>query len=412
MANEGKKKCTKCNEVKDFAEFGKDKKSEDGYLEICKECNKDDKDNMKPKKPTKKIKKQDFDMDDFLEGEGLDNEPQDKELSWIPLSKGWHDALKLVGFPRGYVSLVRGYSNTGKSTAFYEAIAGAQKVGDMPIVIETEGNWSWDHAKKIGVEFVEKVDKNTGEVKLVLKNGILMRSQDLYNRYKNYNHQESKEMSKPTRSEPVIEDVALFISEMLDKQADGKLPFNLCFLWDSIGTLNCYKSACSNTSNNMWNAGAMNVFQSIVNFKIPASRSVDSEYTNTMICVQKIWLDSMNGTVIKHKGGEFMFFNSRIIVHLGGILTHGTSKLKAKSLSQDVQYGTETKIRCEKNHINGIERSGKIASTPHGYINPDEKEAYKKEHQQFIHDMLNASYDEELSFYEEEGDFEGDDIKE
>lgn len=364
------------------------------------------------KKPAKTIEKKSFDLDAFLESENLNTEPKDKELTWIPLSKAWFDALKLPGFPRGFVSLVRGYSNTGKSTAFYEAIAGAQKIGDFAIVIETEGNWNAEHAKMVGVKFKEVVDTETGEIIEKPDNFMLVRSKDLYRMYKNYNHQESKMMSKPTRGEPVIEDVSLFISEMIQKQEDGLIPMNMVFLWDSIGTLNCYKSACSNTSNNMWNAGAMGAFQAIVNFKIPSSRSIDSEYTNTMICVQKIWLDSMNGTVIKHKGGEFMFFNSRIIVHLGGILTHGTKKLTAKALNQDFQYGTEAKIRCEKNHVTGIERNGTIASTPHGYVNPDELDEYKKQNRQFIHDALNVDYDTVIDYTTEEVNLEGDDIRE
>jgi hypothetical protein len=372
---------------------------------------------LKPKKEVAggnktPIEKVPFDLDSFLESENINSEPRDKELSWVPLSKAWHDALKLPGFPRGYLSLVRGYSNTGKSTAFYEAIAGCQKIGDLAVVIETEGNWSDKHAKQVGVKFKEVVDKTTGEITEKPDGFILMRSEDLYEKYKNYNHQDSKMGSKPTRGEPVIEDVSLFISEMLQKQEDGIITSDMCFLWDSIGTLNCYKSACSNTSNNMWNAGAMGCFQSIVNFKIPSSRSVAKPYTNTMICVQKIWLDNMNGTVVKHKGGEFMFFNSRIIVHIGGILTHGTKKLTAVALGQDFQFGTEAKIRCEKNHVTGIERNGTIASTPHGYVNPSELDGYKKEKRQFIHDALNVSYDEEISFKEEEGRLEGDDILE
>ena len=364
------------------------------------------------KTPKKIIEKKSFDLDDFLESENINSNPKDKELTWVPLSKAWHDALKLPGFPRGYVSLVRGYSNTGKSTAFYEAIVGCQKIGDLAIVIETEGNWNDEHAKQVGVKYREVVNESTGEVIEKPDGFILIKSKDLYNRYKNYNHQDSKMMTKPTRLEPVIEDVSLFISEMIQKQEDGLIQKNICFLWDSIGTLNCYKSACSNTSNNMWNAGAMGVFGAIVNFKIPSSRDEDSQYTNTMICVQKIWLDNMNGTVIKHKGGEFMFFNSRIIVHIGGILTHGTKKLTAKALNQDFQYGTEAKIRCEKNHVTGIERNGVIASTPHGYVNPDELDEYKTKNRKFIHDSLNVSYDVELEYVETDGKFEGEDLVE
>lgn len=364
----------------------------------------------KKKGPKKGIKKDDFNLDEFLNGEGLNSEPNDKPLSWIPLNKAWFDALNLPGFPRGFVSLVRGYSNTGKSTAFYEAIAGAQKIGDFPIVIETEGNWNWKHAQQCGVKFIESVDEVTGEVTTKPDGFMLMRSHDIYNKYKCYDHKDSKMTSKATRLEPVIEDVSLFISDMLQKQEDGKLPLNLCFLWDSIGTLNCYKSAVSNASNNMWNAGAMNAFQAIVNFKIPSSRSVENPYTNTFICVQKIWLDSMNGTVIKHKGGEFMYFNSRIIVHLGGILTHGTKNLKATSLGQNFQYGIETKAKCVKNHINGIEKEGKLASTPFGFANPDELAEWKKEHREFIHNSLSVPYDAPIDYSEEDGEM-GDEDK-
>ena len=185
---------------------------------------------------------------------------------------------------------------------------------------------------------------------------------------------------------------------------------NLCFLWDSIGTLNCYKSATSNSSNNMWNAGAMGIFQAIVNFKIPTSRIETSPYINTFISVQKIWFDNMN-TVIKHRGGDFMFYNARLIVHLGGILTHGTHKLKATALGQDFQYGTKADIRCEKNHITGIERKGKIASTPHGYINHAEEAEYKAKHRAFIHASLNVPYDAEITYTEEEGEISIDDRK-
>lgn len=366
---------------------------------------------MAKKGPKKVIEKKSFDLDSFLESEGLNSEPKDKELTWIPLSKAWHDSLKLPGFPRGFVSLVRGYSNTGKSTAFYEAIAGAQKVGDFCVIFETEGNWSIEHSKMCGVKYIEEVDKKTGEIIEKPDGFMLLRNQDIFKKFKNYCHKDSKEMSKQTRNEPVIEDIALYMSRLIDLQNEGKFPRNICFLWDSIGTLNCYKSAVSNASNNMWNAGAMGAFQSLVNFKIPASRDIDSEFTNTFICVQKIWLDSMNGTVIKHKGGEFMFFNSRIIVHLGGILTHGTKKLKAKALGQDFQFGTETKIRCEKNHVTGIERSGVIASTPHGYVNPSEINEYKTKHRKFIHDALNVDYDTSIDFYEEEGTFDVEDEK-
>lgn len=360
---------------------------------------------MAGKRPTKKTTNtanQTFNLDTYLDGQELDVNPEDKEITWIPLSKPWHDAIKLPGFPRGYVSLVRGFSNTGKSTAFYEAIAGAQKIGDFPIVIETEGNWSDEHARSVGVRYKEVVNEETGEVTYKGDGFMLIKQHSLYQMYKNYCHDECKMKSKPTRYEPVIEDVALFVNQKIKEQEQGLLPMNLCFLWDSIGTLNGYRTATKDASNNQWNAGSMNAFGSLVNFKIPSSRDKASKYTNTFICVQKIWLDNMNGGIVKHKGGEFMFFNSRLIVHLGGIVSHGTVKLHATALGNTYQYGTRTKIKCEKNHISGIERSGLIASTPHGFVNPDELDEYKKDNRAFIHAAMNVPFDTEVSYEEEE----------
>jgi hypothetical protein len=54
------------------------------------------------------------------------------------------------------------------------------------------------------------------------------------------------------------------------------------------------------------------------------------------------------------------------------------------------QFGIETKVRCEKNQVNGVEEQGKIASTPHGYVNPSKIEEYKKENRDYILARLNS----------------------
>lgn len=355
-----------------------------------------------PIKKTTSTEKKAFDKSAIKAKLGLVNTVKEKELTWIPLKKAFHDALKIPGFPRGYVSMIRGYSNTGKSTAFYEGIAGAQAIGDHPVIIETEGNFNWEHARNVGMVFEEVVDETTGEIIDYDGDFTIVRSDDLYEMFKTYDYKSSTNTTKVQRYEPVIEDVHRFMVQVLDMQAEGEFNRNIAFFWDSIGTLNGYQSATSKTTNNQWNAGAMNVFQPLTTSRIPASRREHSPFTNTFVCVQKIWLDNMNGSVIKHKCGEMMFFNSRLIVHLGGILTHGTTKLKATALGQDFQYGTEVKIRCEKNHVNGIERNGKIASTPHGYWNPDELDEYKKQHRQFIHDALNVDYNTVITYTTED----------
>ena len=355
-------------------------------------------------KPTKQV----FDLKKFKQTNNFDHKVKEKELSWIPMSEAFTKATKLPGGARGFVQLYRGFSNSGKSTAIYELAAGAQAIGDLPVIIETEGNWNWDHARNIGVKAEEVVDESTGEIDYE-GDFLLFRGHDLLRMYGKYDYASSKEMTKVMRTEPVIEDVARLIDELLLAQANGDLPRNLVFLWDSIGTLNCYKGTQSKSSNNQWNAGAMkSAFMAITHNKIPASRSVDSEYTNTFAAVQKIWLDSsgMGMPVVKHSGGEAMFYASRLIIHYGGTVSHGTSKLTATLGGNSYQYGIEAKIGVIKNHVTGAQEEGKICSTPHGYVAPDKLDEYKKEHKSYFSNLFSADFDSINFSYEEVTDIE------
>ena len=136
----------------------------------------------------------------------------------------------------------------------------------------------------------------------------------------------------------------------------------------------------------MWNAGAYEKsFKYLLNNTIPSSRKEDREFTNSLIAVQKIWIDNMNGGGVKHKGGETFFFGARLIYHFGGIITHGTRRVTATSKSRDLNFGFENKVNIAKNHIDGewggISLEGKIISTPTGFIYGDKENeaAYKKE---------------------------------
>ena len=343
----------------------------------------------KPTRPT--IDKKVFDLKAFKEAKGLTRTNKPKDLTWIPLSESFQEALGIPGIPRGYTSLARGYSNTGKSTAIYEAIIGCNKIGDFPIIIDTEGNFNWDHAKNIGVQF-EEIKDDTGKVVDYEGDFLYISNRKLLDMYGPWDYDEAKNKEKAVRNEPVIEDIARFIDEMLDEQENGNFDRNICFLWDSIGSLDCFKAVKSKSKNNMWNAGALETsFKSILNFRISDSQRSDSKYTNTFFAVQKIWFDNMNA-VIKHKGGEAFFYGARLIIHFGGILTHGTAKLNAEMNGMKYQFGVEAKINSAKNQVNGIEKMGKIASTSHGYWNPDKLTEYKKEHKDFILDKLNTDH--------------------
>jgi hypothetical protein len=375
-----------------------------------KDDKKDKKDKDKDKKPPKKddmskepvkgkgraLPKKSFSLDDYKNEQGMNDTVKDKDLEWIPLSEAFQKVSGLKGIPKGYVTLARGYSNTGKSTTIIEAMISCQRLGILPVFIDTEGNFNWQHAREMGLEFDEVWDEETGEC--VSYKGFFM--------YVDGNYLVDKIGSKrfKGRDIPAIEDISTLMNNILDDQKSGKLPYEICFLWDSIGTTDCDKAIESKSGNNMWNAGAIEAaFKSLVNFRIPSSRKEGKEYTNTLLCVQKVWFDSQSGAgVIKHKGGESFYYTSRLILHFGGIQSHGTKKLIATSGGKDYVYGTQAKFDVAKNHVNGVSYKGDIVSTAHGFIEATKEslDAYKKDNKEYIMKMLDLDSDADLKFTE------------
>lgn len=351
------------------------------------------------KKPSKNpIEKKGFDNNDFKKSLGLDDQNvKDKELSWIPFKKGFFDAVGVPGVPRGYTSQFRGFSDVGKSTAIYETIAGAQKLGDYVVIFDTEKSFDWDHAKNIGFQFEEICDEDGVVVNYGGPDFSYFDGSDLLEMYACYDYKDAKMKTQPLRYVPVVEDIARCMNMILDKQAKGEMPYNITFVWDSIGSIGCFEGAVSNTNNNMWTAGALKRhFESILNFRIPVSRREKSPYINTFVTVQKIWLrpNPVGQPTIMQNGGEGFKYGVRMLFHLGGKTTSSSKKLDAVSEGRSYNYGVKVDIECVKNHVNGIEKSGQIASTSHGYWNPDELNEYKKQYADFIKEKLGTDYDD------------------
>ena len=319
------------------------------------------------------------------------NGVKDKELEWITLPEAFFDAIRIPGIPKGFFSCVRGLPNTGKSTIKLCLIAQCQRMGILPVIYETENNFPWDHARDCGVEFEDVyedvIDEETGEItrEVIDHKGFFLYfdSDSLFRKYGKMDYSQGKEVSKPARSIAVVEDIAYSIESLLDEQEDGKIPFEMCFVWDSVGSLPSYRSATAKVSNNMWDAGAMSsCFSTIVNNRIPISRKEGKEFTNTFFVVNKIWIDNMQmgGPQVKNKGGETFAYSARLIIHMGGITSPSVEKLKAVSNGETYYYGIQTKIKIEKNQVNDITYEGKICSLPHGLWTPSKLDDYKKSH--------------------------------
>jgi hypothetical protein len=331
-----------------------------------------------------------FNLSNFKKKKGFSsNSVKYKPQQWIPVSDAFKDITSLPGIPAGHITLLRGHSDTGKTTALLEAAVSAQKMNILPILIITEMKWSWEHAKEMGFQFNEVFDGDTGE--LVDYEGFFV-----YADRGNLN---------------TIEDVAAYMADLMDEQAKGNLPYDLCFFWDSIGSVPCELSVRSQKNNNEWNAGAMSTqFGNNLNQKILLSRKEGLPYTNTLVAINKVWTMKpdvpMGQPKLMNKNGMAMWFDATLIVTFGNITNSGTSKIKATKNGKQVEFAKRTSVQVEKNHINGITTRGKLVMTPHGFIedNPKEIEKYKIKHRDKWLTILGSTDFDVV----EEGDMEED----
>jgi hypothetical protein len=306
-----------------------------------------------------------FDLNKFKERKLLNSNVKYKEQEWIPFSKALQDALSIPGVPLGHITMVRGRSNTGKSTTSIEVVVEAQKKGILPVLIVTEMKHDWNHWKTMGFQMEDVVDPETGEV-IDHKGFFIYRDRSTLNS---------------------IEDIAGFIVDLLDEQQRGNLPYDLLFMWDSVGSIPCQMSIEQGKNNPMWNSGAIATqFGNFINQKIIMSRKESSPYTNTFLIINKTGvapaLTPMSQPKMTNKGGDTFYYDCSLVLTFGNITNAGTSKIEATKDKKKVEFALRTKIACDKNHINGITTKGTIVSTIHGFIKDDANDIkkYKEAH--------------------------------
>jgi hypothetical protein len=335
-----------------------------------------------------------FSLDKFKKGKNLGQSSSNfKPQAWINFTEPVKEMLEMPGVPKGHITLVRGHSNTGKTTLLIEAAIEAQRTQVLPVIIITEMKHSWEHWSAMGFDLGESVDEDGNK------------SYDGFFLYADREQLQS------------IEDVAAFIADLLDEQKKGNLPYDLLFLWDSIGSIPCQMSLDKNTNSPMWNAGAMSQqFANFINQRIIMSRKASQPYTNTMLCVNKVWVEPalmpMAQPKLRNKNGDSMFFDASFIITFGNVTSPGTQKVKATKNGKEIEFALKTKVSCDKNHVTGVTAKGTIISTAHGFIknSPNEIAKYKKEHSKNWANILGS---DDFDIVEEENtDFVGVDTSE
>lgn len=327
------------------------------------------------RKPTPK---KNFSLDDYKKKIGGEDVP-DKPLRWIKIDDALETITGLPGFPIGYVSTCCGFSNSGKSTAVSLGIVNGQKMGLLPIIIDLENNLGKYRLGLMGFDFTKDY--------LFIDNEYLL-----------------EHFGRPVdknKSYASIEDLANCIRFFLREQTEGKLPYDLLFAIDSIGTLNCNKMIAAAEKNesdsNFWNAGAYEKeFMYLFNDVIPNSRKTNKEYTNTVIAVQKIGRDAMNNAITM-KGGRMWEYVPRLQYYFGGILTKGVKRITATCKKREVSYGVSVKINVMKNQIDGplggISMEGQIISVPQGFITTEGIDEYKKKNILYFRNLFGDDVD-------------------
>ena len=207
----------------------------------------------------------------------------------------------------------------------------------------------------------------------------------------------------------------LNITELLDAQEKGDIEYDLCFIWDSVGSVPC-KMTFEGKGGKQHNAAALaDKIGMGINQRVSGSRKSDSKHENTLIIINQPWVelpDTIYGQPkIKAKGGEAIWLNSSLVFLFGNQKGAGTTKITATKDKRTVKFASRTKVSVLKNHINGLGfEDGKIIVTPHGFLSgkdaAEEKssiEKYKKEYAEYWKKIIGT--DSDFVLKEEKEDF-------
>lgn len=348
------------------------------------------------KQPLKKKEVKGFNIKDFKGGLKLPTVAE-KPMEWFVMPKGFTTATSLPGIPKGFFTGCCGWNSTGKSTLKNHLIAAAQKQGVLPVLFETESNFDFQYAIDCGMEAtpITDVDEETGELKIVDYEGdFILFTNEAICEYCGDMDYSTMTRKSTKRKLAVLEDIAYIINDFLDKQESGELPVELLFIWDSVGSVTSWKSYQSKAGNNMFDANSISVaFNTIVNTRIPGSRSQNYPYTNSFFIVNKIWdssMSTMGKPSVKLKGGVSFEYALRLLIMTGKIITSGVKKLQATLKGEKYTFATEAPISIKKNHLPmpyNITYEGSIICTGHGIVDESEIEDYKKK---ILPDILKA----------------------
>lgn len=263
--------------------------------------------------------------------------------------------LEASGVPgpcMGHINMLLGHTNTGKTTALILAAIDAQKKNILPIFLITEKKWSFEHCKLMGLDCYINDEGNW--------DGFYFLRDDF----------------------EYVEQITDYINEILDKQASGEIPYDVCFFWDSVGSVPC-KMTWEGKGGKQHTAGVLaEKINMGINQKINNTRKESSKYLSGLVVCNLPWVklpdNPMGQPKIKPKGGEAIYQASTLVFRFGNEADGGISKIDATKNGRKINFATRTKVTVDKNHINGLGYAdSQIIVTPHGFITSDRRDNKK-----------------------------------
>jgi len=283
-----------------------------------------------------------------------------KETQLYNCGEAFMDACGLPGPVMGGISMFLGHSNAGKTTAMILAATDAQRKGHLPVFIITEKKWSWDHAVELGLD-AKKNEDGEWEGMFIFNDSF-----------------------------DVIEQATDFINDVLDAQEKGDIPYNLLFLWDSIGSIPC-QMTYDGKGGGMFNAKVLaDKIGMGIHSRITKSKKEDYPYYNTLVILNQPWVllpdNPFGQPEIQAKGGTAVWLASSLVFLFGNQKKAGVSHIDATKNGRKISFAIRTKISILKNHVNGLGfKDSKIIAVHNGFIG-DTKEAldkYKKDYSDY-----------------------------
>lgn len=321
----------------------------------------------KTNKPKVKIKgKSNFSLNDYKKDKGVAEGGKMKPDSWIRMSPAFQEVTGLPGIIENSISIAHGKSDSGKSTMALELAKYAQQQNVLPVFIITEKKWSPQRCIDMGID-LDKCIINT----------------DI----------------------DFIESGCDFIEELLKDQEEGRLPYDVVFIWDSIGSTPSKKEFDAAEDDSKSGGGMMLASRILrerisrrIFHKINRTKKDNYPYNATLFVVNQSYTTPPSFVggqpSLSPYGGDGLTYSASLIFRMGGVLS-SSSKVKATKDGVQLSFAIRTAITVQKNHVTNVSPDGKILCVPTGFIT-DSKEAieeYKKEHK----DGWNLEFDKDWS---------------